>query len=125
MPRIDASECNKDSSMRYSSHLILAVATIALISCGKAPALTEAEDQPVDQPVAQAKAEQDRAYDALVQGQEIALEQERARSREAPPIVVAGAPEIRPTELGQQSPRESRIPASSGIMPAVHSRPGS
>ena len=95
--------------MAYSSHLILAVALIMLGSCGRTPPLTTAEDQRIDQPMARAKAEQDRKYHARTQGQAIALE-----SRETPPIVVAGVRQIPRANLGQHSPPEIEIPPSSG-----------
>ena len=107
--RSDEQGFNEDSSMTNSSHLILAVALIMLGSCGRAPPLTKAEDQRIDQPMARAKAEQDRTYHARTQGQAIGLE-----SRETPPIVVAGVRQIPRANLGQHSPPEMEIPPSSG-----------
>lgn len=110
--------------MTNSSHLTLAVAIIMLSSCGEAPPLTKAEDQRTDQPMARAKAEEDRMYHGQTQGQAIALELPQERSHETPPIVVAGVRPLPQANLGQHSPPEIEIPPSSGNLPALPPRPG-
>jgi hypothetical protein len=123
MPSNDGQDGNKDSTMRYSSHLILAVAMITLGSCGRAPALTKAEDQRIDQPMARANAEQDRTNRARTHKQAIALELPQERSNDMAPIIVAGARPLPRDNLGQHPPPEIQIPLASGNVPAPPSRP--
>jgi len=110
--------------MRYSTCSILAVGTITLCSCDRAPPLTTAEDQRIDRSKVQESADQDRTDRAQTHKQALAVELQQGRLSNTTPITVAGVRAIPQNNPRPHFPPEIQIPPSSGNILAHPPRAG-
>jgi hypothetical protein len=122
-PRPDPLTENEDSNVRnYPYYLVLAVGAIALGSCGKAPPLTAAENQRVDQAMERVEAEQVRTDKVERQKRIAAAEQQKQRLIDAAPVIEVQGHPIAQENLGQHPPPNIQSPPSSGNRIADTSR---